>query len=73
MNLPKSGRPSISVVIPVYNEGTHLEQVLQAVRNELEKSNGTTEIVIIDDFSDDNTWQILEAAAKLNIEIATPR
>jgi glycosyltransferase involved in cell wall biosynthesis len=48
----------------VYNEGAHLEQVLQSIRNELEKLNETTEIIVIDDFSEDNTWQKLEDTAK---------
>ena len=63
MNLPGSGRPSISVVIPVYNEGTHIELVLDAIRKELDNIGETGEIIIVDDSSEDNTWQILEETA----------
>jgi glycosyltransferase involved in cell wall biosynthesis len=50
-------------VIPVYNEGTHLELVLRTIRKELDKLGEISEIIIVDDSSKDNTWQILQETA----------
>lgn len=50
---------SISLVIPVYNEGEHLEKFLQSIDNlELPLAK---ELVIVDDSSTDNSKSIIDA------------
>src|SRR5262249_45804523 len=51
-------------VIPAYNEGTHLAPVLDAVRNALATLPVTYEILVIDDGSQDQTWQIISEEVK---------
>ena len=60
-------------MVPVYNEGTHLELVLQSIRKALDKLDETSEIIIIDDCSEDNTWQILQDSAKQHSNIRAVR
>ncbi len=52
--------PDISVVIPVLNEEDSIEPLYQALRETLEGLNKGYEIVLIDDGSTDNSYQILE-------------
>lgn len=49
----------VSVVIPVYNEEKTIETVITSVS----KMDCVKEIIVVDDFSSDGTWEILE---KLN-------
>ncbi len=46
----------ISVVIPLYNEGSHLRQLLSDLRKALQQTGCHFEIVVIDDGSTDDTW-----------------
>ena len=49
----------VSVVIPVYREGSQLRHVLAAVRTALATSDVDYEIVVVDDGSPDNTWEVI--------------
>lgn len=49
----------ISVVIPVYNESNTLEEILRRVQ-EVELSNSTMEILVVDDCSTDGTRELLQ-------------
>ena len=51
--------PSLSVVIPVYNEEATIDQILTAVSAQ----NLVTEIVIVDDCSKDNSAEKIKQAA----------
>ncbi len=53
--------PSLTVVIPVFNEEKTIEDVLKLVSY----SNLVNEIVIVNDFSTDNSLGIMEKAIKL--------
>ena len=53
--------PQISVIIPVYNVAEYLPQCLESL---LTKQNCDMEVIAIDDFSTDDSWQILLAYAK---------
>lgn len=63
----KSGREvhpndhKVTVVIPVYNGA---ETILSAVRSVLEQTHTNLEILIVDDASTDNTWEILKENVK---------
>ena len=59
-------RQTISVVMPVYREGQHIGVVLDAVSEILDKLDASYELLLIDDGSPDNTWDVLEGlSAKL--------
>lgn len=49
--------PKVSILIPAHNEEKHIEQ---AVESALAQSYQNKEIVVADDASTDNTWQILQ-------------
>jgi len=55
----------LSVVMPVYNEAAVIEQlVLELERDLLERLDGDTEVIVVDDCSTDATGQILERLAR---------
>jgi glycosyltransferase involved in cell wall biosynthesis len=56
--------PELSVVLPVFREGTHIKQSLSRLQGILQKVGTTWEIVVVDDGSDDNTWEVLLEARK---------
>ena len=53
----------ISVVIPAYNEGGHLETSLLDVSQHLARSQVTYEIILVDDGSSDATWTAIKNLA----------
>src|SRR5688572_7081831 len=53
--------PTISVVMPVYREGTGIVVTLREVSRELEKTGAGFEFVLVDDGSPDNTWSVLKS------------
>ena len=55
--------PFISLVVPVYKEAANLRAFLSSVTAELGKTGSTYEIIIIDDGSPDDTWNILSDEA----------
>jgi len=50
----------ISVVIPVYEEGKQLYENVCAIRSILQESSIGNELVIVDDGSKDNTWEVIK-------------
>jgi glycosyltransferase involved in cell wall biosynthesis len=56
--------PLISVVIPLYKEAANLRPLLSGVTTALAKTGFSFELIIIDDGSPDETWQILSEEAK---------
>ncbi|MDD4755829.1 MAG: glycosyltransferase family 2 protein [Prolixibacteraceae bacterium] len=59
----------ISVVIPVYNEEDSLKELVAWIRKVMVDNHYSWEIVLIDDGSRDNSWQIIELLQKDNPEI----
>lgn len=57
---PQSGRPTISVVIPCYNEEENAAQIIAATIAQLEPIELTFEIVLIDNASTDRTVDIIK-------------
>jgi glycosyltransferase involved in cell wall biosynthesis len=57
-------RPLLSIVLPVFREGNHLREFLSAVRQAMAKCNLPYELVLVDDGSPDNTWQVITEEAK---------
>jgi len=52
--------PDVSVVLPVFNESTHLEAEISRIRSSLESSPYTYEIVVVDDGSTDGSTELLK-------------
>lgn len=56
--------PLISVVIPLYKEAASLRPLLAGVTTALAKTGSPFELIVVDDGSPDETWQILSEEAK---------
>lgn len=56
--------PLISVVIPLYNEGSHLRGLVSDLREALQQTGCRFEIVVIDDGSTDDTWARIQDEAR---------
>jgi polyisoprenyl-phosphate glycosyltransferase len=63
MPSPEAHRPLLSIVMPVFREGADLPGLLTAVRNSMEKCALPYELVLVDDGSPDETWQVITAEA----------
>ena len=51
--------PELSFVIPCYNEQDNLRALVKAISDSVEPLKRSYEIVITDDCSKDNSWQVL--------------
>ncbi|HEY8834797.1 MAG TPA: glycosyltransferase family 2 protein [Chthoniobacterales bacterium] len=56
--------PLISLVVPLYKEAANLRAFLSSVTSELDKTGCRFELIIVDDGSPDETWQILSDDAR---------
>jgi glycosyltransferase involved in cell wall biosynthesis len=56
--------PLISVVIPLYNEDSHLSMLLSDLREALQQTGCRFEIIVIDDGSTDDTWARIQDEAR---------
>lgn len=65
----KKQRPSLSIVIPAYNEEESLGYVLTDTPKDLPKAVRDYEIIVVDDGSVDKTSQIADSFAKKNKHI----
>lgn len=65
-------QPLISIIIPVYNASEYLEQCLESI---LGQSYQTLQVLCVDDFSTDNSLEILHKYAKIDerVEVITKR
>jgi glycosyltransferase involved in cell wall biosynthesis len=54
----------LSVVIPVYNESSLIEELVKRVKTNVKLITEDFEIIIVDDGSQDNTWNLIENEAK---------
>lgn len=52
-------RIALSIVIPVYNEAEVLPDLFQAIKSVLEPLGVGYEIIVVDDGSTDNTWDVI--------------
>lgn len=68
-NLP----PTLSLVIPCYNEQDNLRPLIEAIRAAIEPLQQSYEVVITDDCSKDNSWPILQELAKADPRIRVQR
>jgi glycosyltransferase involved in cell wall biosynthesis len=54
----------LSVVIPVYNESSLIDELVKRVKKNVKLITEDFEIIIVDDGSQDNTWNMIENEAK---------
>jgi polyisoprenyl-phosphate glycosyltransferase len=54
----------LSVVIPVYNESSLIDELVKRVKTNVKLITEDFEIIIVDDGSQDNTWNSIENEAK---------
>src|SRR5262245_59966494 len=66
-------KPTVSVVIPVYNERGTLEQLHREVCEELERQGGAFEIIFIDDGSTDGSSDLLASLAQKDPRVQVHR
>jgi len=56
--------PLISVVIPLYNEGSHLRELLSDLKSALQEIGCRFEVILVDDGSPDDTWENIKEEAQ---------
>src|SRR5881397_2427998 len=57
-------KPFVSVVIPLYNEGSHVSALLSDLKTALEETGCRFDVILIDDGSRDDTWERIKAEAR---------
>ena len=56
----------LSIIIPAYNEAKTIHAILNKVKQVVLDGNIEKEVIIVDDFSKDDTIKVLEAYASTN-------
>jgi glycosyltransferase involved in cell wall biosynthesis len=59
----------ISVVVPLYNEAESLPELTEWIRQVMNQNNFSYEIILVDDGSDDASWQVIETLKTEHAEI----
>lgn len=57
---------NISVVVPLFNESESLPELLTWIRRVMEDNKFTYEVILVDDGSNDGSWQVIEEIAREN-------
>ena len=65
--------PTISAVIPVFNAEHSLEQLLAELKSVLGKIDDDYEIIFVEDFSTDRSWEIVKTQAENNQRVRSIR
>lgn len=61
---------NISVLIPLYNEAESLPELCAWIKRVMDKQNYSYEIILVDDGSNDGSWEVIEALKKENAAIS---
>jgi len=64
-----SGQPKISVIIPCRNMGAYLREAIESV---FAQTFPVHEVIVIDDESTDNTWEVLQSFGKRIVALKGP-
>ena len=59
----------ISIVIPLYNEEESLPELIAWIEKAMVNNKFTHEVIMVDDGSSDNSWQVIEKLASANKNI----
>lgn len=65
-NQARTSDSLLSVIIPIYQEGSHIKNSIKVIENILIENQLVYEFVLVDDGSMDNTWSELKSLAKGN-------
>ena len=68
-----SEAPELTCVLPCLNEGEHLATSLDVIAKAIEEAGVSYELIVIDDGSDDGTWDVLETESKTRPELRAVR
>ncbi|PYR71737.1 MAG: glycosyltransferase, partial [Acidobacteria bacterium] len=52
------------MVIPLYNEGSHVSELLLDLKSALQQTGCRFEVVLVDDGSPDDTWERIKGEAR---------
>lgn len=63
----------VSIILPVYNEATHLEEEVRRIEKAMDASDYTYEIIIVDDGSTDGSGDLAETLGVQTIRFNTNR
>ncbi|HIE11572.1 MAG TPA: glycosyltransferase [Kiritimatiellae bacterium] len=61
---PSNPKPSVSVVIPVYNSAGILPRLVERLKPVLEASSSSYELIMVNDGSRDGSWDVVEQLAR---------
>lgn len=73
MNKDRTTQSKLSLVIPVYQEGSHIRSSIGTIEQLLKENGLVYEFVLVDDGSKDNTWSELKALANENDRVTAIR
>jgi glycosyltransferase involved in cell wall biosynthesis len=59
-------KPEISLVIPLYNEAESLPELINWISQVMVDNHFTYEVILVDDGSDDSSWQVIEKIVQGN-------
>lgn len=73
LNSERTADARLSVVIPVYQEGSHIRSSIGVIEQVLITNKINYEFILIDDGSRDNSWEELKALAQTNKRVTSLR
>ena len=59
----------VAIIIPAYNNSSHLAATLESVLRDLESTEATAQVLVVDDGSTDNTVDIASSFANRGVEV----
>lgn len=59
----------VSIIVPLFNEEESLPELVEWITKVVVQNNLTYEIILVDDGSRDNSWQVIESLSKYNNHI----
>jgi len=69
LSFPQGSKTDVSVIVPVYGCRDCLESLLERVCAVLRSSGRTFEILLVDDFSTDGGWNLIEEISRSTTEV----
>lgn len=72
-NQKRTAESKLSLVIPVYQEGSHIRNSIGVIEKVLSSNSIVYEFILIDDGSKDNTWSEIKKLAEENKKITSLR
>ncbi len=73
LNKERTPQSKLSLVIPVYQEGSHIRSSIAVIEQILQENRLVYEFILVDDGSKDNTWSELKAMAEENDRVTALR